>query len=154
MLSFRSSARIDRPGYAWIAVALQLITAVGAIPVGISLIQYPDGSGMQMPADWIRRTPFGTYLLPGIVLLAMNGFGQGAAALLIALRQPLAPWLTGFFGVGLIIWIAIQMLLMPFSVLQPILLAAGTVQGFVALFWLRRLGFVHGRRPWHVHQGI
>lgn len=152
MLWFRTSDRIARPRYAWLAVAFQLFTAIGAIPVGLNLIQQPDGSGMQMPADWIGRTPFGTYLLPGIVLFGMNGLGQLAAAALVALRHPLGPWLTAVFGVGLMIWIVVQVILMPFSPLQPILLAVGAVEGFVALFWLRRLGYFHDRHSWRGHQ--
>ncbi len=129
--------RIPRPGYAWIAVALQLFTAIMAVPVGLAMILDANGSPLGIPHDWIAGTPFGSFLVPGIVLLVMNGAGQLAAAILVWQRHPLAPWLTGFFAVGLMTWIAVQVVVIPFSVLQPVLFGVGVVEGFVALFWLR-----------------
>ena len=64
---------IDRPWYALVAVALELFTALGAIPVGIMLITDPTGAGVGFPPGWIEATPFGSYLVPGIYLLLMNG---------------------------------------------------------------------------------
>jgi hypothetical protein len=139
-----TTTHIDRPGYAWLAVASQVATAILAIPVGLMFIAEPDGSLMQLPVGWIEATVFGTYLIPGIFLVAMNGFGQLLAAGLVVLRHGSAPWLTGALGVGMIIWILVQLAVMPETmVLQWIFLAVGFVQGFIALFWLRRLGYLH-----------
>jgi hypothetical protein len=56
-------------------------------------------------------------------------------------RHWTAPWLTGVLGVGLIIWILVQLAVMPETmILQWIFLATGIALGFVALFWLRRTG--------------
>lgn len=94
---------------------------------------------MQLPAGWIKATPFGSYLVPGLYLLAVNGAGMLALATLTVRRHWLAPWLTGTLGVGLIIWILVQLLVMPETMfLQWIFLAVGVALGFIALFWLRR----------------
>jgi uncharacterized membrane protein len=94
---------------------------------------------MQLPQGWIEATPFGSYLVPGLYLLAVNGLGMLALAALTVRRHWLAPWLTGTLGVGLIIWIFVQLLVMPETmILQWIFLVVGLVLGFVALFWLRR----------------
>ena len=132
--------RIDRPTYAWIAVVLQLFIAVGAIPVGLDMIRHADGDPLGLPQAWIDATPFGSYLLPGLFLFAVNGVGQLIAAGLIVIRHPVAPWLTGALGLGLMIWIVIQVLLMPFHPLQPIMFAIGLAEGVIALLWLRREG--------------
>ena len=63
--------RVERPGYAWIAVGLQLFTALMAIPVGLQLIANPEGGPLGSQA-WIDATPFGSWLVPGLVLLTMN----------------------------------------------------------------------------------
>ena len=63
----------------------------------------------------------------------MNGVGQLVAAALIVVRHPLAPWLTGALGVGLMTWIAVQVAMMPFSPLQPVMFVIGAVEGVVAL---------------------
>jgi hypothetical protein len=96
---------------------------------------------MQLPEEWIRNTVFGTYVLPGLYLLFINGIGMLAVAVLSVARHWLAPWLTGALGAGLIIWIGVQFAVMPETlILQPLFMAVGFVLGFIALFWLRRTG--------------
>ncbi|MFL5757358.1 MAG: hypothetical protein ACJ77N_13820 [Chloroflexota bacterium] len=132
-------ARVERPTYVWLAVALQVVTGALAVPVGLQMISAPNGDPLGLPQAWIDATPFGSYLIPGLFLLAINGFGQLLAAALSVVRHPLAPWLTGALGVGLIVWITVQVIVMPFHPLQPILFTVGAIEAFVALFWLRRL---------------
>ena len=139
--------RVERPGYAWIAVGLQVVVGLAAIPIGLQLIANPEGAPLGLPQGWIDATPFGSWLVPGLFLFAMNGIGQLLAAALIVARHPLAPWLTGALGVGLMIWIAVQVATMPFHPLQPTMFTIGAVEGLVALAWLRRDGHLRGPRP-------
>jgi hypothetical protein len=47
----------------------------------------------------------------------------------------------GALGVGLIVWIVVQVLVMPEVFwLQGVFGAIGVALGFIALFWLRRTG--------------
>ena len=134
-----ASRRVERPRYAWLAIALELFTGVLAIPVGVMFLADSTGRTMQLPEGWIEATPFGSYLLPGLYLLAVNGLGMLGLAVLTVRRHWLAPWLTGTLAVGLIIWIFVQLLVMPETMfLQWIFLLVGLALGFVALFWLRR----------------
>jgi hypothetical protein len=136
-----ASASIDRPWYAWLAVVLELFTALGAIPVGIMLITDPTGAGVGFPAGWIEATPFGSYLVPGIYLLAMNGIGMVVLAALTVLRHPFAPWLTGVLGTGLATWIGVQLVVMPeVSFLQLIFGVIGLALMAISVAWLRRTG--------------
>ncbi len=131
--------RVDRPSFVWFGVALEVLTGALAIPVGITFIADTSGGSLGLPRGWIEATPFGTYLIPGLYLLAMNGIGMLVLAALSVTRHWTAPWLTGVRGVGLIIWILVQLAVMPETMgLQWFFLAAGFVLGFVALFWLRR----------------
>ncbi len=133
-------APIRRPGYVGLAIALQVVCGVMAVPVGLTLISDPTGAGIGLPPGWIEGTAFGTYLLPGLYLLVMNGLGMLLSALLAARRHPAAPWLMGALGIGLMIWIAVQVAIMPESmILQPILFGFGLVMGLVAFFWIRDL---------------
>jgi hypothetical protein len=60
---------------------------------------------------------------------------------LIARGHWAAPWLAGFLGVGMIVWILVQLAVMPETmVLQWIFMGVGLLLGFVALFWLRATG--------------
>jgi hypothetical protein len=132
---------IESPPYVWVAVILEILTAVLAIPVGWAFIQDPTGRALGIPQGWIESTAFGTYLIPGLYLLLVNGFAMAAAATLSARRHWIAPWLTGTLGVGMIIWIAVEILTLPETmVLTWVFLAIGIALGFIALFWLRRTG--------------
>lgn len=136
-----ASPRVDRPAYAWIGFALAVFTGVLAIPVGLMFLADPTGGSIGLPPGWIEGTPFGSYLIPGIYLFAVNGLGMLALAGLILLRHWAAPWLMAILGVGLIVWILVQLAVMPETmILQWTFLATGIVLGFVALFWLRRTG--------------
>ncbi|HET9613388.1 MAG TPA: hypothetical protein VFP22_01140 [Candidatus Limnocylindrales bacterium] len=132
---------VERPRYVWLAVALELFTAVGAIPVGLMFLADPTGRIVQVPQDWIEGTIFGSYLVPGLYLLLVNGLGMLGVAVLTWRRHWIAPWLTGTLGVGLIIWILVEIVLMPETMfLTWIFLATGFALGFIALFWLRTTG--------------
>lgn len=140
MQSRSTTTTIERPGYAWLGIALQAFVGVMAIPVGVLMILDPNGSPVGIPHEWIADSPFGSYLIPGIFLFAVNGFGQLAGAVMAIARDRRAPWVMGALAVGLIAWISVQVLIIPLSFLQPLIFVIGVVQGFVALFWLRRLG--------------
>lgn len=135
------ASRVERPWYAAIAAVVALLTAVLAVPVGWIFITDPTGAAMGLPGGWIEATPFGSYLVPGLYLLVVNGIGMLLLAALIAGRHWAAPWLTAILGVGMIIWILVQLAVMPETmILQWIFLAVGLFLGFAALFWLRRTG--------------
>ena len=133
--------RVERPAYAWIAVILEVFTAIGAIPVGLMFLADPTGQLVQVPRGWIEATIFGSYLVPGLYLLLVNGFGMLILAFLTIRRHWVAPWLTGTLGVGLITWILVEIVMLPATMfLTWIFLATGLALGFIALFWLRRTG--------------
>lgn len=135
--SLVSSERLHRPSWVWVGIILQILVGLMAVPVGLVMIVDPMGNPVGIPHEWIANSPFHSYLVPGIVLLLVNGVGQLSAASLAIVRHPLAPWLMGGLGLGLVIWIAVQVLMIPLSFLQPLLLAVGIVQGLLALQWLR-----------------
>jgi hypothetical protein len=130
---------VARPLFVWPAVALEVFTALGAIPVGVMFISDPTGKLVGLVQGWIESTFFGSYFIPGLYLLLVNGFGMLVLAGLTLRRHWIAPWLTGALGVGLIIRILVEILVLPeTSFLTWVFLATGLGMGFVALFWLRR----------------
>jgi hypothetical protein len=136
-----AAGRVDRPAYVWIAVVLEVVTAIGAIPVGLMFLADPTGQLVQVPQGWIEATVFGSYVIPGLYLLLVNGLGMLALAFLSIRRHRVAPWLTGTLGVGLVIWILVEIVLLPATmILTWVFLATGLALGFIALFWLRRSG--------------
>jgi len=133
-----ATPRVNRPAYVWLAVVLALFTAAGAIPVGLQLVTDTTGASIGFPSGWIEATPFGSYLVPGLYLLLINGVGMLILAGLIVVRHWTAPWLTGILGSGLVIWILVQLVVMPeFSFLQAIFGAIGIAQAAISVVWLR-----------------
>ncbi len=136
-----ASPRIEVPGLAWLGAALAVLTAVGAIPVGIMFLTDPTGASVGLPDGWIEGTVFGDYTVPGLYLLLANGLGMLLVALLTWRRHWSAPWLMGALGVGLIIWIAVQVVVMPEVFwLQAVYGTFGVALGLIALAWLRQTG--------------
>lgn len=137
--------RVQRPAYAWLAVALEVFTAVGAIPVGIMLLTDTTGAAVGFPRGWIESTVFGSYLVPGLYLLFVNGVGMAVLALLTAQRHRFAPPLTAILGAGLVIWIGVQLVVMPeVSFLQAVFGATGIALVVIGVAWMRRLGQLFG----------
>ncbi len=133
--------RVERPWYAWVGVVLEVITAIAAVPVGFMFLMDPSGKAVGVPQGWIEATVFGSYVVPGLYLLAMNGIGMAVVAVLSARAHWSAPWLTAILGVGMIVWILVEILVLPETmVLTWTFLATGVAMGLVALFWLRRTG--------------
>jgi hypothetical protein len=141
-VQLRFDARsVDRPAWVWIGIVLEVFTAVGALPVGVMFLADPTGQLVQVPRGWIEATVFGSYIVPGLYLLLVNGFGMLVLAGLSVRRHRFAPWLTGTLGVGLITWILVEILVLPETMfLTWVFLATGVALGFVALFWLRHTG--------------
>jgi hypothetical protein len=132
---------VARRSYVWLAIGLEVFTAIPAMIVGIQLLMDTTGASVGFPAGWIEATPFGSYLVPGLYLLLVNGFGMLVLAWLSVVRHWTAPWLTGVLGTGLVIWILVQLVVMPeFSFLQAIFGAVGVALVGISLTWLRSSG--------------
>jgi len=87
---------------------LQAFVALGALPCGVLLMVFPDGHVLKMPLSMLEGSPFSTFFLPGLVLFAVNGIGQATAAVLSFRRHRFAGHAGAVMGLGLMIWIFVQ----------------------------------------------
>ena len=132
---------LPRPAYAWLAVVLEIFTAIPALIVGWQLVTDTSGATVGFPQGWIEATVFGSYLVPGLYLLVFNGLGMLVLAALTATRHWVAPWLTILLGAGLVIWILVQLVVMPeFSFLQAIYGLTGVVLVILGTAWVHATG--------------
>ena len=122
--------------YKFFLIGLHLFLALGALYGGGAMLFSPDGALLQIPLEWLRDSPFQTYLIPGLLLLT---FGAGMPLLSlygiftrrnlpwaesINLLRGRMPWYRTFSlytGVGMQIWIAVQQLMTAYFVLQPVI---------------------------------
>lgn len=135
-------SHVSRPWTLWIAVALFAILAVTATPVGWMMLRAPHADLLGMPADLIARTPFRSWLIPGIFLFGLLGLGSLCAVYGLLVRpgwgwpQRLNPfrglcWEWTFatgIGLAIMVWITVQVLTFPIrSIAQPLYFALGLV---------------------------
>ena len=100
-------ARMKRAVY-FAEGVLQALIGIGAVICGALLIIAPDGRYLQMPLEMLENSPFGSFLIPGIILLLVNGVGNTISAVLCFRMHKLAGFSGLFFGFGLIIWLFVQ----------------------------------------------
>lgn len=91
------------------SLVLLAFNGIGALYGGTMLIADPTGGTMQMPLSLLEHSPFRSYLIPGIVLLLVNGFLSMATIIVLLRRHPWAAWLVMVQGTLLSGWILVQL---------------------------------------------
>jgi hypothetical protein len=98
---------LDRTGKA--CVALLVFLGIGALPSGFLMAGWPDGSKFGITTTWLAGSPFSDYLIPGLILLLLFGVGSLVVAVLGARKAPIAPFLAFAIGVGMVIWVVVEL---------------------------------------------
>jgi len=125
------------------AVVLEILLSVGALGGGLVLMIAPRGEIMPLPLAALAGSPFDTYLVPGLILFGVLGLGPLIAARLAWARHPLAPTAALVVGVGLLIWVAVEVAIIGYSSEPPLQAIYGILGGaivLVAFRWLLGVG--------------
>lgn len=123
-----------RPISRLLLIVLLLFNAVGGFFGSISLLVETSGARFQITPELLKNSPFNDYLVPGILLLLINGILPAVAGLGLIFHRPLRPlpglpfWRGQFWGwslafasgVGLMVWIAVQIAMIGFWRENPI----------------------------------
>jgi menaquinone-dependent protoporphyrinogen oxidase len=108
----------------YLLAALCLFVGLTAIGGGITLVLHPDGSAMNASPEMLKHSPFTTFLIPGLLLLFVVGFGNAIAGGLAAFDARHAPYVAFLAGAALLVWIVVQMIMVrPHHWLQLVYLA-------------------------------
>lgn len=84
---------------------LQVLIGLGAVGGGLALVLEPSGSNLGIPLEVLKSSPFLTFLVPGIVLLIVNGFGSLVGATASFTRYWRAGEIAIALGLFLVAWI-------------------------------------------------
>lgn len=130
----------------WPTIVLELLVAMAALYGGVGLVWDLVGdNAIGMTQDWLAGTPFTSWVLPGVFLLAVVAVPMGAAAALELRRSPWAAAASVVAGAAQIGWIAVQLAVMQrYFVLQPVMIGAGLAVLALALWAARHRPLVPG----------
>ena len=119
----------------WLLLLLGGFVALTAIGGGVTMATGID----PLPREWLTGTPFGTFLLPGVLLAVLVG-GSAAIATYAVGTNPSAGALLSVVAGGLLMaWIVVEVLLLnqpSWTLTEGIYFAIGAAMVV--------LGFVHG----------
>jgi hypothetical protein len=126
------------------SISLLLFTAINAAVAGVLFIIDPSGNKMGMSVSYIKDSPFNSYLIPGIVLLIVNGLQNFIAAYFVFKKKSFASLLVIIQGILLSGWIVVQVIMVKdISPLHIIMFTIGTIltlSGFLLLKLIRKDG--------------
>jgi hypothetical protein len=128
-----------KPIELYILYFLMAFLSINGLAGGVVFIIKPDGSMMGMTTEWLAKTPFPNFLIPGICLFLLNGIFPLIALIGLIRRKEIRffyllnvftekhwSWTFAIYsGIITITWIIIQQLITNFFVLQPIITALG-----------------------------
>lgn len=110
------------------AISLLILTALNALIAGAMFIYDPTGQLMGMSTEYIKHSPFTTYLIPGIVLFFVNGVLNIYTAYITIKKKTRYPLFIMLQGVLLTGWIVIQVLMVKdISMLHIIMFSIGLI---------------------------
>jgi len=109
-----------------------MTSVAGGVALALGSWLGPERLGLpaeiQLPAEYLEGSPFSTYLVPGILLACVVGGLHTAAFVLLLRRSSLASPATTIAAYSILVWIFVQMSLIPFSALQAVYFGAGLAE--------------------------
>lgn len=116
------NSNTQRPPETYMLIFLLVFQSASALYGGAGLIFSPSGQFMQMPVDWLEKTPFHTFLIPGLILGILLGLlplflvfpllfklDWKWANVLNVYKDRYWAWTYSLYvGIMLVIWITVQ----------------------------------------------
>jgi len=91
-----------------IKIGLQGFVAIGAIICGMLMMIFPGGVIKELPVSMLKGSPFSNFFWPGLMLFGIIGLGHAVALILSIRRHRLFGPAAAVMGLGLMIWIFVQ----------------------------------------------
>ncbi|MBC8471248.1 MAG: hypothetical protein H8D56_17440 [Planctomycetes bacterium] len=119
---------------------LQVFIGLCGVAGGFGLVTEPSGSNLGFLVEWLSKSPFSDYLIPGLVLLVVIGVGSLGEGVLSLLGYRYAGEIAVVLGAFLMIWIAAQVCWIGLIVwLQPLFFCFGVLELVLGVLLWRTL---------------
>jgi peptidoglycan/LPS O-acetylase OafA/YrhL len=103
-------------------------SALGGAMLVIGSLVDLSGSPIAIPDSYLAGSPFASTLVPGLALGLVVCGTQVAAFVMVARRMRWAMVGAAIAGFGILVWIFVQMVFIPFSPLQALYFVLGVIQ--------------------------
>jgi hypothetical protein len=111
------------------ALAFTAVTSLlGGVVLVVGALVDVGASPIAIPAFYLEDTPFGSTLVPGLVLAIVVVGTHAVAFVMVARRTRWAMLASAVAGFGVLVWIFVQMIWIPFSPLQAVYFVLGLVE--------------------------
>ena len=122
----------SRPVAVYVLILFMLFQGLSGLAGGAGLVLDPTGESLKLPLSWLDDSPFNNYLIPGLILLIVLGLLPIAVCYGLW-RKSRGSWFGALLvGAALIIWIAVQILVVGYHSQPPLQLIYGSV-GLIVL---------------------
>lgn len=125
----------------WLLEVVLGLLGIQAFYGGVQLMR--DGFGL--PLEWLDPLPFSSWVIPGVLLMLLIGVPAFALLGMYVAGNAAADRWTIVYGVGVMLWVAVQLLFIPFFFLQPLVFVLGLILVLVA--WRRSQGEADSSAP-------
>jgi hypothetical protein len=119
-----------------LCLAFLVLLGVGALAGGIALASSPDGRVMHFDVGLLAGSPFADFLVPGLILGGLFGFGSFVVVGLGLARFRIAPFFAFAIGCAQMIWIVVELAIIgELSFLHPLFFGVGLAVAATAVPW-------------------
>jgi hypothetical protein len=124
-------------------IVLLYFCALSALAGGVLGVA---ANGAGVPLEYLRATPFPSYLIPGLILGVVVGGTQALAAVAMQRRHPYGLVTATVAGFGMLIWIFVEVAITGYFWLQTLYFALGVGELLLVLLVLGVLSPPTGTR--------
>jgi len=117
----------SRPVSVYALIVLVLLQGLSGIAGGNGLVGDPSGESLQIPIEWLEGSPFNDYHIPGWILLIILGILPVITFFGLIRRQRWAWFASLIIAIGLMIWIAVEIMVIGYHHEPPLQLIYGLV---------------------------
>ncbi len=104
---------------------LQLFIGIGAFAGGLGFVMDPTGVNLGFLIDWLDRSVFSSYLIPGLIFIFILGFGNIFGSIFTLKKNKKSGIIASFLGFYLMMWMITHLVVFPFHWIHLLYLLFG-----------------------------